>query len=282
MPKLGAPGLIRHRGFADAAESATRSDRGVVGHTSVPRAPPADDCAAACVATTLFQYLLEYWITVDSAKDRLYAGWADIARALASPKRLELLDVLAQGERPVEALARETGLTVNNTSSHLAVLKGARLVETRKEAQFVFHRLTDDRIIPVLRGVQELARRRQLEVDRLARAYIDDRDALEPIGAPELRRRLKAGDVTLVDVRPAVEFAAAHIAGAISVPVAELERRLESIPRRRLVVAYCRGPYCVLSVQAVEKLRRHGYRAVRLREGLPDWKAAQLPVKTGA
>jgi DNA-binding transcriptional ArsR family regulator len=200
---------------------------------------------------------------VDSAKDRLYAGWADIARALASPKRLELLDVLAQGERPVEALARETGLTVNNTSSHLAVLKGARLVETRKEAQFVFHRLTDDRIIPVLRGVQELARRRQLEVDRLARAYIDDRDALEPIGAPELRRRLKAGDVTLVDVRPAVEFAAAHIAGAISVPVAELERRLESIPRRRLVVAYCRGPYCVLSVQAVEKLRRHGYRAER-------------------
>ena len=219
---------------------------------------------------------------MDSTKDRLYDAWADIARALASPKRIELLDVLAQGERTVDALARETGLTVNNTSSHLAVLKGARLVETRKEAQFVFHRLADDGIIPLLRSIQALARRRQLEVDQLARAYVDDRDALEPIGATELRRRLKAGDVCVIDVRPAGEFAAAHIAGAISVPLTELERRLARIPKRRLVVAYCRGPYGVLSVQAVEKLRKRGYRAVRLNEGLPDWKAARLPVLTGA
>lgn len=221
-------------------------------------------------------------IRTPSTKDQLYEAWADVARAFASPKRIELLDVLAQGERTVDALARETALTVTNTSSHLAVLKRARLVDTRKAAQFVFHRLADDGIIPVLRGIQALARRRQAEVERLARAYVDDRDVLEPIDASELRRRLKAGDVTVVDVRPAAEFAAAHIAGAISVPVTDLERRLARIPKRKLVVAYCRGPYCVLSVQAVEKLRKRGYRAVRLNEGLPDWKAARLPVKSGS
>ncbi|MEA3247007.1 MAG: rhodanese-like domain-containing protein, partial [Gemmatimonadota bacterium] len=181
----------------------------------------------------------------------------------------------------VEALAHETGLTVNNTSSHLAVLKRARLVNMRKQAQFVFYRLADDEIVPMLRGMQVLARHRQAEVDRVARAYVDDRDGMEPIDAAELRRRLRAGDVTLLDVRPVGEFEAAHIAGAISVPVTELDRRLGSIPRRRLVVAYCRGPYCVLSVRAVEKLRKHGYRAVRLRDGLPDWKAARLPVRSG-
>ncbi len=218
---------------------------------------------------------------MDDAKDRLYIAWAEIAKTLASPKRIELLDVLAQGERTVDALARETGLTVNNTSSHLSVLKGARLVETRKDAQFVFYRLADDAVIRVLREVQSLARRRQLEVDQLARTYIDDRDALEPIDASELRRRLREGDVTVIDVRPAAEFEAAHIAGAISIPVAELARRLTSISKRRLVVAYCRGPYCVLSVEAVAKLRSRGYRAVRLKDGLPDWKAAGLPVKVG-
>lgn len=218
---------------------------------------------------------------MNDARDRLYGAWAEMARALASPKRIELLDVLAQGERTVDALARETKLTVNNTSSHLSVLKGARLVETRKQSQFVFYRLADDTVVRVLRELQSLARRRLLEVDQLARAYVDDRDALEPIDALELRRRLRAGDVTVIDVRPAAEFEAAHIAGASSIPVAELERRLTGIPKSRLVVAYCRGPYCVLSVEAVEKLRKRGYRAVRLREGLPDWKAAGLPVKVG-
>jgi rhodanese-related sulfurtransferase/DNA-binding transcriptional ArsR family regulator len=217
-----------------------------------------------------------------ATKDRLYSAWAEIAKALASPKRIELVDVLAQGERTVDALARETGLTVNNTSSHLSVLKAARLVETRKDAQFVFYRLADDGVVSALREVQTLARRRLLEVDQLARTYIDDRDALEPIDAAELRRRLKSGDVTLIDVRPPAEFEAAHIAGAISVPVGKLERRLAAIPRGRPVIAYCRGPYCVLSVEAVEKLRKRGYRAVRLNGGLPDWKAAGLPVKTGA
>jgi rhodanese-related sulfurtransferase len=214
--------------------------------------------------------------------ERLYEAWAELAKAFASHRRIQLLDVLAQGERTVEALARETGLTVNNTSSHLSVLKAARLVDTRKDAQYVYHRLADDAAIDVLRAIQSLARRRQLEVDHLARAYIDDRDALEPIGMAELRRRLRSGDVTLIDVRPAGEFEAAHIAGAISVPLGELTRRLAGIPRSRPVVAYCRGPYCVLSVEAVTTLRKRGYRARRLDAGFPDWKAAGFPVVAGA
>ncbi|MHB1862079.1 MAG: ArsR/SmtB family transcription factor [Gemmatimonadaceae bacterium] len=193
-----------------------------------------------------------------------------------------MLDIVAQGERTVEALAREAGLTLNNTSAHLKVLKAARLVESRKTAQFVFYRLADDAVIPVLRGVQMLARRRLHEVDALARAYVDARDSLEPIDMAELRRRLRSGDVTLIDVRPEAEYEAGHIVGAKSVPLKELERRLSAIPKRRPVVAYCRGPYCVLSAGAVEKLRRRGYRAVRLADGLPDWKAAGLPVAVGA
>lgn len=240
--------------------------------------------AALDARDAIIQYSSNYWNTVAmdrTTKDRLYDAWAEIAKALASPRRIEILDILAQGERTVEALAREAGLTVNNTSSHLHVLKAARVVETRREAQFVFYRLADDAVVRVLREVQGLARRRVAEVDRMAAAYIDDRDALEPIDAAELRRRLRAGDVTLVDVRPATEFEAGHIAGAISIPVNELEKRLASLPRRRPVVAYCRGPYCVLSVEAVVTLRRRGYNALRLRDGLPDWKAAGLPVRTG-
>ena len=214
-------------------------------------------------------------------KDRLYAAWAEVARALASPKRVELLDLLAQGERPVEALAREAGLTVNNTSSHLGVLKTARLVETRKAAQSVFYRLADDSVVALLRGVQAVARRRLHEVDYLARTYLDGRDALEPVDAAELRRRLKAGAVTLIDVRPALEYEAAHIAGARSVPLDALDRRMRELPASRPVVAYCRGPYCVFAVEAVERLRRRGFDARRLTDGVPDWRAAGYPVATG-
>lgn len=216
-----------------------------------------------------------------AVKDRLYAAWAETAKALASPKRVELLDLLAQGERTVDALARESGLTINNTSSHLGVLKAVRLVETRKEAQFVFYRLADDAVVAVLRNVQALARRRLHEVDHLARTYLEGRDPLEPIDAVELRRRLKAGEVTVIDVRPALEFEAGHIEGALSAPLARLNVRLRDIPRDRPVVAYCRGPYCVYAVQAVERLRRHGYDAHRLLEGVPDWRMAGYPVAAG-
>ncbi len=213
-----------------------------------------------------------------AVKDRLYAAWADVAKALGSPGRVELLDVLSQGERTVDALARATSLSVTNTSSHLKVLRMARLVDTRREAQRIYYRLADDSIVHVLRAIQKLARRRLSELDQLARAYVDDRDSLEPVRTAELRRRLKRGDVTLIDVRPDSEFAAGHIAGAVSIPLAVLDRRLDLIPKHRPVVAYCRGPYCVLSVEAVERLRKRGYRALRLAIGFQDWKADGLPV----
>ena len=217
-----------------------------------------------------------------AVKDRLYAAWAETAKAFASPKRVELLDLLAQGERTVEALAREAGLTINNTSAHLGVLKAARLVETRKEAQFVFHRLADDAVVALLRGVQTVARQRLHEVDHLARTYLDGRDPLEPVDAAELRRRLKAGEVTIIDVRPALEYEAGHIAGALSVPLEHLDARLPDVPKDRPVVAYCRGPYCVYAIEAVERLRQRGYDARRLADGVPDWRRAGHPVAVGA
>jgi rhodanese-related sulfurtransferase len=216
-----------------------------------------------------------------AVKDRLYAAWADTAKAIASPKRVELLDLLAQSERTVEALARETGLTINNTSSHLGVLKAARLVETRKEAQFVFYRLADDAVVALLRDVQAVARRRLHEVDHLARTYLDGRDPLEPVDAAELRRRLRAGEVTVIDVRPALEYEAAHIPGALSVPLETLDARAGELPTDRPVVAYCRGPYCVYAVEAVERLRARGLDARRLADGLPDWRLAGHPVAAG-
>lgn len=217
-----------------------------------------------------------------AVKDRLCDAWAETAKALASPKRVELLDLLAQGERTVEALAREAGLTINNTSSHLSVLKAARLVETRKEAQFVFYRLADDAVVALLRSVQAVARQRLHEVDHLARTYLDGRDPLEPVDAAELRRRLKAGAVTVIDVRPALEYEAGHIAGALSVPLERLNERLPDLPKDRPVVAYCRGPYCVYAVEAVERLRQRGYDARRLADGVPDWRHAGHPVAVGA
>lgn len=216
-----------------------------------------------------------------AVKDRLYAAWADTGKALASPKRVELLDLLAQGERTVEALARETGLTVNNTSSHLTVLKRARLVETRKDAQFVFYRLADVAVVALLRDLQALARRRLYEVDHLARTHFDARDELEPVDAKELRRRISAGEVTVIDVRPALEYEAGHIAGALSVPLEALDARLKELPRKRPIVAYCRGPYCVYALEAVERLRQRGYNARRFVDGLPAWRLEGHPTAVG-
>ena len=216
-----------------------------------------------------------------AVKDRLYAAWADTAKALASPRRVELLDLLAQGERTVEALARETGLTINNTSSHLSVLKAARLVETRKEAQFVFYRLADDAVVALLRDVQAVARRRLHEVDHLARTYLDGRDPEAPMDADELHRRLRTGDVTLIDVRPPTEYLASHITGALCVPLELLDKRMRELPKDRPVVAYCRGPYCVYAVEAVERLRRHGFDARRFADGVADWRLAGNPVAAG-
>ncbi len=209
-------------------------------------------------------------------KDRLYAQFARIGKALASPARLELLDLLAQGERPVEALAREAALTVANASAHLQVLREARLVEARKEGLYVYYRLADASVGALTRSLRGVAERQLAEVDRVVKTYLGDRETLEAVDAAELARRIAAGTVFVLDVRPAVEFAAGHIAGAISIPHDELARRMKEIPRGKEVVAYCRGPYCVFADEAVALLREHRRKALRLAEGFPEWRAAGL------
>ena len=211
-------------------------------------------------------------------KDPLYAQFARIGHAVASPKRLELLDLLSQGEKTVETLANESNTPLKNTSAHLRVLRQARFVETRRDSTYVYYRLASDQVFRFLRELQTLARSRLAEVEQVARLYIDDRDELEPVTLSELRRLMRAGDVTVIDVRPEEEYRLGHIPGALSIPVAQLKRRLSEIPKKREVVAYCRGPYCVYSVEAVGILRKHGYRARRADEGLPDWRAGALPV----
>jgi rhodanese-related sulfurtransferase/DNA-binding transcriptional ArsR family regulator len=213
-----------------------------------------------------------------TVKDMLYEHWARVGKAVASSKRLELLDLLAQGEKSVELLAGEADLSVTNASAHLAALHAARLVDRRKAAQFVYYRLADPELVGLLRLLERIGRRRFHDVEEVARTYLEDRDALEPVEAAELRRRLREGEVTVLDVRPAHEYAAGHIPGAVSVPPGTLQRRLADIPRSREIVAYCRGPYCVYAVEAVEALRRRGYRARRLRNGFPDWRGAGYPV----
>ena len=214
-------------------------------------------------------------------KDALYAQFARIGHALASPKRIELLDLLGQGEKTVERLAVDTAMPVRNASAHLRVLRHARLVETRRDGAYVHYRLADDDVFRVLRALEALGHHRLADVQQVVRLYLDDHDQLEPVTLAELRRLMRSGDVTVVDVRPVQEFEAGHIAGARSVPVAELKRRMRELPKSKEVIAYCRGRYCVYSLDAVTLLRKHGYRARRADEGLPDWRAAGLPVASG-
>ena len=213
-------------------------------------------------------------------KDPLYAQFARIGHAVASPKRLELLDLLSQGEKTVETLAEQSSMPVKNTSAHLRVLRQARLVDTRRDATYVHYRLASEDVFKFLRELQGLARSRLAEVEQVAKLYIDGRDELEPVSLSELQRRVRAGDVTVIDVRPEEEFRSGHIPGALSIPVAQLKRRLSEVPKKKEVVAYCRGPYCVYSVEAVGILRKHGYRARRADEGLPAWRASSLPIAT--
>lgn len=218
---------------------------------------------------------------MDTPKDQLYDQFARIGRALGSPARLEILDLLAQGEKTVEQLAEQARLGVKNASAHLRALREARLVETRKEPPYVFYRLADPAVVRLLRELQAIAKARLAEVEQISRLFFEDPGEMEPVGAEELLRRLEEDAVTVLDVRPADEYRAGHIAGAISIPVEQLERRLAELPRDRPVVAYCRGPYCVYALDAVEVLRRHGYDAQRMGDGLPDWRLAGHPVHTG-
>jgi rhodanese-related sulfurtransferase/DNA-binding transcriptional ArsR family regulator len=215
-------------------------------------------------------------MTTDSRafKDALYSQFARIGHAVSSPKRLELLDLLGQGDKTVE----QTAAGVKNTSAHLRALRQARLVDTRRDGTYVWYRLADEAVAAFLLALQALGRHRYAEVREVAESYLERRDTLEPIPPEELRRRLNAGDVTLIDVRPEDEFAAGHIPGALSVPVTELAARVHELPKRKEIIAYCRGPYCVFAVAAVELLRQRGYRARRLVESIPGWRARGYPV----
>jgi rhodanese-related sulfurtransferase len=214
-------------------------------------------------------------------KDPLYEQFARVGKVLGSAKRIELLDLLAQTERSVEELAELTGMEVGNTSAHLQVLRGARLVETRRAGTRIFYRLAGDEVTGLLVALQEVARARLAEVGEVVRTHLSDPDGLEEVGRQELLERASRGDVTVLDVRPAPEYQAGHIPGALSIPIEELEARLGELPDDVEVVAYCRGPYCVLALQAVDLLRRRGRRARRLADGMPEWRGAGLPVAVG-
>jgi rhodanese-related sulfurtransferase len=214
-----------------------------------------------------------------AAKTALFDAFARAAKALASGRRIELLDVLANGERSVEALAGEVGLSAANTSQHLQILRHAGLVASRREGTSVHYRLASPEVFELWRTLRTLAASRLAEVERLTAAYHGARDELEPVTRQELARRLQDGDdLVVLDVRPAAEYAAGHLPGAVSIPVAELRRRLAEVPADREVVAYCRGPYCAFAHEAVALLRQEGFSARRLEDGLPEWQAAGLAV----
>lgn len=211
-------------------------------------------------------------------KAQIYAQFARVSKATSSPQRLELLDLLAQAERTVEALAAATDQPVANASHHLQVLKQARLVESRKDGLYVYYRLASPQVAVYLQSLRGLAEQRLDEVADAVRRYLHHRDEFAPVSHAELTALIERGDVTVLDVRPSEEYRAAHIRGAISVPVRELKRHLAELPPGQQIVAYCRGPYCVYSYQAVRILRAHGFDARRLVDGLPEWRSAGLAI----
>jgi rhodanese-related sulfurtransferase/DNA-binding transcriptional ArsR family regulator len=212
-------------------------------------------------------------------KDHIFEQFARIGKALAHPKRLEILDLLAQAERTVEEIATQTAMPVANASQHLQVLRGARMVEVRREGLYAHYRLADEGVFRAWRAVRDLGEARLAEVDRVVETYLKDRDAMEAVDAAGLMQRLADESVAVLDVRPEEEYRAGHIPGALSVPVDSLEAALQVLPKDKEIVAYCRGPYCVFSDEAVELLKSRGYRASRLTEGFPEWRAAGLPVE---
>jgi rhodanese-related sulfurtransferase/DNA-binding transcriptional ArsR family regulator len=216
-----------------------------------------------------------------SLKTAIYEQIARIGQATASPSRLELLDLLSQGPRTVEALAHQTGQSVATTSHHLQVLRRARLVEAEKAGQYVTYRLADPHVGEFFLELRRLAESRLAEVQHVTRQYLEERGALEAVDNDELVRRVRDDEVTLIDVRPREEYVAGHIPGAVSVPLADLPKRIGELRKRRDIVAYCRGPYCVMALDAVDVLRRKGFRAHRLEHGVPEWRAQGWRVEAG-
>ena len=206
-------------------------------------------------------------------KDSIYEQFARLGKAISAPKRLELLDLLCQGPRTVEALAEQAGISVANASQHLQVLRAARLVETEKKGLYVEYRLAGDEVCTFFFALRGLAESRLAEVEQVAREYFEQRGAMEAVESEELLRRVRNGEVTVLDVRPPEEYRAGHIPGALSIPIGELKARLKELPKDREVVAYCRGPYCVMAVEAVKLLRKRGFTAHRLEQGIVDWRA---------
>jgi rhodanese-related sulfurtransferase/DNA-binding transcriptional ArsR family regulator len=216
-----------------------------------------------------------------SPKLALFVQFAAVAKSLGHAHRLELLEQLAQGERSVEMLADRTGLSIANASQHLQQMLRTGLVTNRRDGKFVYYRLADDAVLDVLAALRRVAERHSAEVERLVRSYFNDRDSLEPMSREELLQQSRAGTVTVLDVRPPDEFSLGHLPGAVNIPLRELEARLGEFNPAHEIVAYCRGPYCVLSYEAVAALRARGFKARRLEDGLPEWRAAGLPVVGG-
>jgi rhodanese-related sulfurtransferase/DNA-binding transcriptional ArsR family regulator len=217
----------------------------------------------------------------ESPKQALFAQFAAVAKAMAHPHRLALLEQLAQGERSVDVIADRVRVSIANASQHLQHMRRAGLVAARREGKFVFYRLADDSVLDLLASIRRVAEHNLAEVDRVVRGYFNDRDSMEPVSRAELMDRMKLGLVTILDVRPADEFALGHLPGALNVQLNELERRLAKLDKSKEIVAYCRGPYCVLSYEAVALLRARGFKVRRLEDGLPEWRAAGLPVAAG-
>lgn len=216
-----------------------------------------------------------------SAKIELYEEFSQVAKALGSAHRLDILEHLAQGERGVDALAERVGLSTANTSQHLQLLKRAGLVASRRDGKFVRYRLSSDNVLKLMGVLFDVAEQNLAEVDKVLRNYFYQRDDMEPISQDELLARTRDGLAIVLDVRPGDEFAASHLTGAINIPLAELEKRFSELDNEREIIAYCRGPYCVLAFEAVALLRKKGIKARRLEDGLPEWRAAGLPVETG-
>jgi len=217
-----------------------------------------------------------------SPKKKLFEQFARVAKSLASPNRLELLESLAQGEKSVDALAQATGMSVANTSHHLQILRYSGLAESRREGLQVIYRLSDDQIPALMGGISRIAEKHLAEVERIVQEHFDPRDSLTPVGRNELMARVREGGTMVIDVRPAAEYEAGHIPGAVNIPVDDLPQHLEALPHGQEIVAYCRGPYCMLAFDAVAALREAGYQARRLEDGFPEWKAESRPVERGA